>query len=110
MTKKNPEKDPSHPPEAEVFEQGDIVLKSGGPLMTIEEISINGEEARCKWGDQEDTFKIVTLRKPTLEEVAKNISRQEITIITEPCKVYLTLTKLEEASMWANAAIARNEK
>ncbi|HEV3110067.1 MAG TPA: DUF2158 domain-containing protein [Candidatus Binataceae bacterium] len=51
---------------ADGFQVGDVVkLKSGGPLMTIEEI--DGDRAHCLWfkGDKRETgtFPLATLTK-----------------------------------------------
>lgn len=52
--------------------------------------------------DQPSRYKII-------RDMAKGLSVQVITFCPESREKSLALTKIEEAVMWANASIARNE-
>lgn len=46
-----------------------VVLKSGGPKMTITEI--NGEDIECQWFNEKNEVEVNTFNEVSLEEIVK---------------------------------------
>jgi hypothetical protein len=49
-----------------------------------------------------------TLRHTTLSELFSNMAKEIDTIMPDGREKSITITKLEEAKMWASAGVARN--